>query len=139
MDLEYHAANHRELHDNGSSRFCLEPDPLDNILIPVSSDNGSENGLRRPPSTCTAFPPARMRSTACRDSRATSLVQQTREPSVCEKFAARASHDPSLSDEMIKTELNRPLPPVFLIFYLKEEVKGLTEAARGVRCHIPCV
>lgn len=143
MDLEYHAANHRELPDNGRGRFCLEPDRLDNILIPVSSDNGSKNGLRRPPSTCTAFPLARKRSTACRDEPGS---VDKRNKCVCEQLAARASHDPSLSDELIKMEPNRPLPPVFLMLYVKSCKAGGgkgthrgTFGIQAVRCHIPSV
>lgn len=76
VDLEYHAANHRELRDNGSGRFGPEPDRLHNILIPASSDNGSENGLRKGRRRhAERFCRLRKRSTACRDSAATSLDQ----------------------------------------------------------------
>lgn len=96
VDLEYHAVTHRELRDNGSRRFRLETDWLDNILIPVSWDNRSKNGLRRIPSTRTAFPPAQERSTACRGSRATSLLQWRREPSVCLRKSPRELQIPWL-------------------------------------------
>lgn len=55
LDMEYHAVNHRELQDNRSGRFRLEPDWLHNILIPVSSDNGSKNGSRKLLSTLKSF------------------------------------------------------------------------------------
>lgn len=94
VGLEYHAANHRELRDNGSGSFRPEPDWLHNILIPVSSHNGSKNGLRRLPSTRRAFPPAEEED---QQHGATSLVRSRRKPSVSEKITARASNILTLS------------------------------------------
>lgn len=69
LDVDYHAVNHRELQNNRRGRFRLEPDWLNNILIPASSDNGSKNGLRKLPSTLAVFLACK-RSTAWHDSAA---------------------------------------------------------------------
>lgn len=47
LDMEYRAANRREPQENRGGRFLLEPDWLDRILIPASSDNGSKNGVEQ--------------------------------------------------------------------------------------------
>ena len=41
LDMEYHAVDHRELQGNRRGGFRLGADSTD-ILIPVSSDNGSK-------------------------------------------------------------------------------------------------
>lgn len=69
LDVDYHAVNHRERQYNRRGRFRLEPDWLNNILIPASSDNGSKNGLRKLLSTLAVFLACK-RSTAWHDSAA---------------------------------------------------------------------
>lgn len=66
-----------------------QPDRLGNILIPVSSDGGSKQGLRRPPSTGRRQGQRRV---------ATGLVQSGREPSVCLGNSPRASSGPTPSE-----------------------------------------
>ncbi len=47
LDMEYDAVKHRELQDNKWGRFRLEPDRLNNILIPKSSDSASNSGVKQ--------------------------------------------------------------------------------------------